>query len=520
MKVIVTLAGHSRRFKQAGYSLPKPFIEIGRKKMIEHAISMFDPNDEFYFVINEEQNKNYPDHVHFLKNLTARNQVVVIPSHEMGPTFSALAVKDIQEDEDVLISYCDFFVDWDYARFKRFASDYDAVLPVFRGFQPASFGHTYYAYIRSQGHEFLELREKRSWTQKRWEEPASTGIYYFRRWRDFKKYAVEVIEDKNRELPEAYTSLLYNPMKRDGFHIGIFDVERFICLGTPEDVEQYQFWFDYFQVHLPELDQTDLSDMSADSGLNLVPMAGKGSRFQKEGFRVTKPLIQIHDEPMLVAAAKSFPPAKRWFFLLRDTELQKHPIEKAILKLWTSAQILPVDHDTSGQAATCLLAEKELKAQESLLIASCDYQTIYDKKKWSELTQDSSVDGVIWTNRMGAHLFKDPKAFAYTRVASDGETVLEVVEKDTISEEPGKDPMVVGTFWYRRSSDFIMGAKSMIEEGVTVNGEHYVGTSINSLIKKGLRFKIFDVTQWISFGDPFELQVYQYWEEHFFNKGK
>ena len=75
--------------------------------------------------------------------------------------------------------------------------------------------------------------------------------------------------------------------------------------------------------------------------------------------------------------------------------------------------------------------------------------------------------------------------------------------------------MVVGTFWYRRAQDFVEGARSMMADGITVNGEHYVGTSINALLKVGKKFKIFDVTQWISFGDPFELQVYEYWEEHF-----
>lgn len=511
----MTLAGHSRRFQAAGYDIPKPFLKIGDKKMIEHAVSMFDPSDEYYFIINEIQNRDYPEHVEELKRMLPRTHVVVIPPHEKGPTFSAMAVEGIDDEDEVIVSYCDFFVDWDYARFKRFASDYDAALPVFRGFQPASFGHTFYAYIRTDGNDFLELREKKSWTDKRWEEPASTGIYYFKRWKDFRDFGQEVIEDTSRELPEAYTSLLYNPMKASGRRIGVFDVERFLCLGTPEDVEQYQFWFDYFEVHQPQLKALKEKTGDLKNGVNLVPMAGKGSRFQKDGFRVTKPLIQICGEPMMVAASNSFPPAKKWVFLLRDTELAKHPIEKAIHQRFEQARVIPVDHDTSGQAATCLLAEREFEKDESLFIASCDYQTIYDSQKWESLIADESLDGVIWTYRLRSQLFKNPNAFAYCRVAEDGENILEVVEKKTISDSPGEDPMVVGTFWYRRAQDFVEGARSMMADGITVNGEHYVGTSINALLKVGKKFKIFDVTQWISFGDPFELQVYEYWEEHF-----
>ena len=55
----------------------------------------------------------------------------------------------------------------------------------------------------------------------------------------------------------------------------------------------------------------------------------------------------------------------------------------------------------------------------------------------------------------------------------------------------------------------------MIEKGITVNSEHYVGTSINCLLAEGARFVIFDVEQWVSFGDPFELKLFEYWSEYF-----
>ena len=94
-------------------------------------------------------------------------------------------------------------------------------------------------------------------------------------------------------------------------------------------------------------------------------------------------------------------------------------------------------------------------------------------------------------------------------------TIKKVIEKKTISNTPYLDPLVVGTFWYRKSNDFKIAAKNTVKNNITVNGEHYVGTSINYLIEKGKKFVIFDIDQWISYGDPFELRVLEYWEEHF-----
>ena len=63
-------------------------------------------------------------------------------------------------------------------------------------------------------------------------------------------------------------------------------------------------------------------------------------------------------------------------------------------------------------------------------------------------------------------------------------------------------------------SSFIEGVKDLIKEDVKVNGEYYVGTSINYLINKGLRVKIFEVDNWISFGDPTELNLYYFWQDY------
>ena len=60
-----------------------------------------------------------------------------------------------------------------------------------------------------------------------------------------------------------------------------------------------------------------------------------------------------------------------------------------------------------------------------------------------------------------------------------------------------------------------MCAEDCIKNDITVNNEHYVGNSINYLIKNNKKVVIFDIDQWVSLGDPFELNIYNYWEEYF-----
>ena len=114
MNVIITLAGHSLRFQKAGYTIPKFLIPIDGRTMIEHVIDMFDYTDIFHFVINKQQIINNTNLTDFLKSLSANTTITVIEPHDIGPPYSALQVEGIKSNEKVIISYCDFFVNWNY----------------------------------------------------------------------------------------------------------------------------------------------------------------------------------------------------------------------------------------------------------------------------------------------------------------------------------------------------------------------------------------------------------------------
>ena len=116
-------------------------------------------------------------------------------------------------------------------------------------------------------------------------------------------------------------------------------------------------------------------------------------------------------------------------------------------------------------------------------------------------------------------VLKNPEMFAYCKVKEDGFSIHEVVEKSTISNTPNLDPLVVGTFWFRRAKDFKLAANNLIEKDIRINGEHCIGNSINFLLKNGKKFVIFDISQWISFGDPFELKILEYWQDVFHKEG-
>ena len=509
MNIVIPMAGHSRRFLRAGFAEPKAMLPVGDRPMIGHVIDMFGQSDHFFIIVNEEQVERDPQLVEKLKRLAAHVSVVMIPPHEMGPTYSVLS-SGVPENEPVIVSYCDLVVEWDYKRFLMEISSYDAAAPAFRGFHPASFGSTLYAYMRIHDHKLIELREKRSFTDDRVNEFASCGIYYFKSFEFLRQYAEALLARQNFEVLEAYTSLVLNDMVNDFYSVYVPEVSKFICLGTPEDYRQYRYWYKYFNSKRQRGMGTCNSRL-----INLIPMAGNGSRFKDYGYRTPKPLIHVRGEPMYARAADSLPTPNNWVFLVKFTDYNRFKSEEFLRNRYPNSRILPVHKSTTGQAVTCLLSQHHIDDSCPLLIASCDYEHSFKESAWQEIVETPDIDGAIWTYRMDMSMVRNPAAFAYCKVGHDGTTVVEVCEKRVISEDPSKDHMVVGTFWFRTARDFFNGASQMIEKEIRVNGEHYVGTSINQLILRGKKFVVFEVDQWVSFGDPHELKLLEYWGSYF-----
>ena len=249
----------------------------------------------------------------------------------------------------------------------------------------------------------------------------------------------------------------------------------------------------------------------------MIPMAGEGSRFKKIGYRTMKPIIQIGEESLIQKCITSLPKANNEVFLLRSEGLKNKSIVDKISSInqHSNKIFISVDEATEGQACTCLLAKDQIDSNSSLMISSCDYEINYETNKLKKLIKDHNPDVIIFTFKLKSQPVGAYENFGYC-IEQDG-LVEKIIEKDCISDQPMNDHMITGTFWYKKSKDFVDSAEYQIKNDIRINNEFYVGTSINYLIEKGMKVHIFEVSKWISFGDPIELELYYFWED-FFNE--
>lgn len=247
MKVVVPMAGFGDRFVRKGYRDPKPLISVAGRRIIEYICDMFDvENDDFIFICNELHTKT-TDMENILRSIVPGCKIRTIGPHKKGPVFTFLDAHiddDIDDDEEVIICYCDNPYLWDYERFKQWVKDNhsDGCILSHVGFHPHRLSSTYMAYMREHFLKVDEIKEKQPYTDEPMNEHASTGTYYFRKGSYIKKYFRELIDRDINYNGEYYVTLVYNLLIEDGLNVHAYPTDLVTVFGTPEEVENFEAW--------------------------------------------------------------------------------------------------------------------------------------------------------------------------------------------------------------------------------------------------------------------------------------
>lgn len=253
----------------------------------------------------------------------------------------------------------------------------------------------------------------------------------------------------------------------------------------------------------------------------LIPMAGAGSRFAEQGYKIHKPAIPTTSlklgkkVPMVVAAVFDLPrsTADKIIFIDRDFH-KSEGVEAEIQTFFPQAQFITLDHLTEGQASTCLLAKDLIDNDSELLIAGCDNGMVFNDKAFQQLKNDSEC--LVFTHRGHELVQAKPEAYGWVQVDSSN-NVQKVSVKKTISSAPLNDHAVVATFWFKRGSDFVRATESMIKANDRVNNEFYVDQMINYILAAGLKAKVFEIEKYLCWGTPQDYENHEktlaYWRD-------
>jgi dTDP-glucose pyrophosphorylase len=505
MKVIIAMSGMSNRFSCSGYKIPKYLIEVDGKTVINHIIDLYPKNSEFIFIVNDK-NVNDTNIIEVLENFDIPNKKIkIIPSHKLGPVYTVSYVFDwIDDEEKVIVNYCDFSIYWDYNNFEKFINDTqcDGCVICYTGFHPHMLGNDNYAFCKTDNfNKILEVREKQPFTNNKMNEFASAGNYYFKKGKYIKKYFVEMMNDDVNLNGEYYVSLIYNSLIKDSLECLVYEVSNMLQWGTPFDLDVYISWSNYYRKALEGQKEIKLENCTL-----ALPMAGAGSRFSREGYAQPKPFIHVNGRNMFEQAVRCLPKTDRTIYACLREHTTLHPV---------GGEVLLIDEVLEGQACT---TEKILEHCNggSILVSTCDNGLFYDADKFLDLANDEKNDIIVWTYRNNYTSHLQPEAYSWVKCDDDENVILVDVKKFT-GNNPVKEYAITGTMFFRSKEIFSCSLKSLYDNDNRTNGEFYIDSMINEAISLGYKIKNFEIDNYICWGTPNDLKTYQYWQK-FFNK--
>jgi NDP-sugar pyrophosphorylase family protein len=238
LHLIIPMAGKGKRFSDAGYSKPKPFVDVNGQPMISRVLNNMPRVDVVWFICLE-------DHAPYLEQMSLDydfEQSTLYPDPPKSVRMSIdavtegaactvqLALKEIPLDDEVIIANSDQWLDWSPEHFLDYVrrEGVDGAIPTFHAQHPKwSFAH-----VQEDG-KITGVVEKIPVSNH-----ATCGVYYYRHCIDILN-AIDAMVSKNiRTNGEFYLAPAYNEMILSGKYIANYPVPKMYGMGTPEDLEE------------------------------------------------------------------------------------------------------------------------------------------------------------------------------------------------------------------------------------------------------------------------------------------
>ncbi len=239
LHIILAMAGRGSRFANAGFTTPKPLIEVDGQAMFMKALSSLDgikATKHYTIVMRKEHDEQYKLQEKIKAILPSAN-IVLTDEEPTGALRDAYRAKPhIKAGEGVIILDCDL---WFHSQ-----PYYDMVQDSLSGKSDIQGG-----LLTFEAHEprYSYAEVDANWNVKRTAEKvvisdrAITGAYYIATAETFDTSAQELLaQPLTPEMPEYYVSHIFNTILKNGGKVKAAPVEQFASFGTPEELAEYE----------------------------------------------------------------------------------------------------------------------------------------------------------------------------------------------------------------------------------------------------------------------------------------
>ena len=237
---LIPLAGNGQRFIDGGYSTPKPLIDINGYPMIVRAANSLPEADKWIFICKQSHLNDYKIDVSILKYFPG---ATIIPVNELteGQAVTCLLAKDYLLPSDILtIGACDNGMIYNESKLEPKIVNNDAIIWTFKNNPLVVKNPKMYGWVSIEESSTVNgVSCKSPLSGDPINDHAVVGTFTFKRAEYFLNSVEEVISKNRRVNGEFYLDVVLDECVHQGYNVSIFQVDDYICWGTPDELEKY-----------------------------------------------------------------------------------------------------------------------------------------------------------------------------------------------------------------------------------------------------------------------------------------
>ena len=230
------MAGEGTRFKNKGYTIPKPLIDIKGKPMFIRAANCMPPADLWIFICQKNLLKDGLIYKYIKENFNNYEIIYIDYLTDGQASTCNLAKKYLIDNDQIFISACDSYFEYNADEYFSKINTYD-VLVFSTKSQEIHFNNVnLFGWIKSNNIFVEKISCKSQLSDEPKEDKVIIGTFAFKNLYFYKNSLNNLFKHKNKINNEYYMDMVIAESLNLGFEVGEIVVNNYISWGTPEEL--------------------------------------------------------------------------------------------------------------------------------------------------------------------------------------------------------------------------------------------------------------------------------------------
>ncbi len=247
----------------------------------------------------------------------------------------------------------------------------------------------------------------------------------------------------------------------------------------------------------------------------VIPMSGVGARFQRAGYRLPKPLIEVDGKPIIGHVVDMFPGETDLLFVCNREHLETPAfrLRETLAEIAPTAEIAAIEPHKLGPVHAVLQVAERLPAGEPVIVNYCDFTCYWDYGHFKRFVAESGCDGAIACYRgFHPHMLGSVN---YAYVPERDGWATDIAEKRPFTDDPMSEFASSGTYYFASGELLLDAFRRTVAQDLQVGGEYYVSLAYKPLFADRRRVAVYELQHFMQWGTPEDLAEYRHWSALF-----